>query len=240
MIGSLAFSVDWLSRNSPASVTNFVRFFDYYWEVVLALDVILAVVGYVCSLRLLGTEVVLTDETWRGWTATLICYAPFSTVLYGSYLTYEDGLRWGDVFAHPTLYVIYGCTLLLVQTLYLVASLNFGIRYSNLSHRGILTDGLFRLTKHPAYLFKQITWWMVALPFLSRTSWVDAALNCALLLAVNAVYWWRGRTEEINLSRDPAYVAYALAMNDRSVLRHVGKTFPVFSYRLSGTSRRTS
>lgn len=233
MIGSLHFSVVFLSNNLPSqSFTDFFKFFDLTWELILAMDVTLAVVGYVCSLRLLNTSVISTDPTWRGWVATLICYSPFSTVLYGSYLTYEDGLRWGHFFhGHHTAYVIYGSTLLFLHSLYLTASLNFGIRYSNLSHRGILTDGLFRFTKHPAYLFKNIVWWMIGLPFITNQGAGVAFANCFLLFCVNAVYWWRARTEEMHLSRDPAYVAYALSMNERSVLAVMGKIIPALAYK---------
>jgi isoprenylcysteine carboxyl methyltransferase (ICMT) family protein YpbQ len=233
MIGSLSYSVEWfLSHRFELAFSSFYTFFDYYWELILAVDVVLAVVGYIFSMRLLGTEVVATDETWRGWVATLICYYPFSNVLYGSYLTYEEGYRWGDALAGTYIaYIMYGLTVLFFHTLYLTASLNFGIRYSNLSHRGILTDGLFRFTKHPAYLFKNIVWWMVGIPFITNGSWIDAVHNSAILLCVNAVYWWRARTEEYNLSRDPAYVAYALAMNERSICRFAVRLIPALAYR---------
>lgn len=233
MVGSLAYSVEWFGAHPfNSAFASFFAFFDYYWELVLAVDVLLAVVGYVFSLRLIGTAVVATDETWRGWVATLICYYPFSNVLYGSYLAYEEGYRWGDALAGTyALYILYGLTILFFHTLYVAASLSFGIRYSNLSHRGILTDGLFRFTKHPAYLFKNIVWWMVGIPFITTGSWLDAVHNCAILFCVNAVYWWRARTEEYNLSRDPAYVAYALAMNERSICRFAARLVPALAYR---------
>jgi protein-S-isoprenylcysteine O-methyltransferase Ste14 len=233
MLGSLHFSVTYFTSNMPIiGWSNFYRFFDVAWEMILALDVTLAVIGYLCSLRLFNTSVASTDPTWRGWVATLICYSPFSTVLYGSYLTYEDGLRWGDMLRdYPLIYICYGSLLLVLHVLYLTASLNFGIRYSNLSHRGLITDGLFRLTRHPAYLFKNIVWWMISLPFISNMGAGAAVANCGLLLCVNAVYWWRARTEEMHLSRDPEYVAYALKMNDQSIMALVGKTLPAFAYR---------
>lgn len=232
MLGSLHYSIVFMSKNPVSGAfDNFYIFFDVAWELILALDVTLAVVGYVASLKLLNTQVVSTDPTWRGWVATLICYTPFSGVLYGSYLTYEEGLRWGNILSgNFTLYVAYGSLLLLLHTLYLVASLNFGIRYSNLSHRGILTDGLFALTKHPAYLFKNVVWWLIALPFITNGTAGSAIANCFLLFCVNAVYWWRGRTEEMHLSRDPEYVRYALSMNDRSILAFMGKLVPPLAY----------
>lgn len=234
MLGSVHYGVVYFVNHPINTFFNdYYRFFDMYWELILALDVVLAVAGYTLSLRFLGTAVISTDPTWRGWIATLICYFPFSSALYGSYLTYEDGLRWGNIIPADTIwYYAYGLVLLSVHTLYLCASLNFGIRYSNLSHRGILTDGLFRLTKHPAYLFKNIGWWMIGLPFISHMGLKTAIANCLLLGGVNIVYWWRARTEEKHLSRDPRYVAYALAMNERSLLAFLGRWFPVLQYRV--------
>ena len=52
--------------------------------------------------------------------------------------------------------------------------------------------------------------------------------NCVILFGVNVVYWWRARTEEMHLSRDPLYVEYALMMNDKSALAFLGKWFPAF------------
>ncbi len=233
MLGSLLSSVVYFNNNMPlVAAHGYYRFFNLAWEMILAMDVTLAVVGYLCSLRILNTTVVSTDPTWRGWVATIICYSPFSTVLYGSYLSYEDGLKWGDFFSgYDTAYYIYGSILITMHLMYLTASLNFGIRYSNLSHRGILTDGLFRLTKHPAYLFKNIVWWMIGLPFITNMGIKTAIANCLLLFGVNAVYWWRARTEEMHLSRDPAYVKYALAMNDRSILAFLGRLHPALSYK---------
>lgn len=232
MLGSLHYGVVYFLKNPPQTAFNdYYRFFDIAWELILSMDVALAVVGYTLSLRLLGTQVISTDPTWRGWIGTLICYFPFSSVLYGSYLTYEDGLRWGNIIPGDTLwYYLYGTILLTVHLLYLSGSLNFGIRYSNLSHRGILTDGLFRLTKHPAYLFKNIGWWMIGLPFITNMGLKAGIANCLLLGGVNAVYWWRARTEEMHLSRDPAYVAYALSMNERSILAFLGKRIPALQY----------
>ena len=232
MLGSLHYSVIYFLKNPPQTALNdYYRFFDIAWELILAMDVTLAIAGYTLSLRFLGTQVISTDPTWRGWIATLICYFPFSSVLYGSYLTYEDGLRWGNILPANTLwYYLYGTLLLTVHLLYLCGSLNFGIRYSNLSHRGILTDGLFRLTKHPAYLFKNIGWWMISLPFITNMGLKAAIANCLLLGGVNVVYWWRARTEEMHLSRDPVYVAYALSMNQRSILAFLGKRFPALQY----------
>ncbi len=72
---------------------------------------------------------------------------------------------------------------------------------------------------------------MIGLPFIINEGGGVAVANCFLLLCVNAVYWWRARTEEMHLSRDPAYVAYALSMNERSILAFMGKVVPALAYK---------
>jgi hypothetical protein len=86
----------------------------------------------------------------------------------------------------------------------------FGIRFSNLTYRGVLTHGPYRFTRHPAYLSKNLFWWASVLPFLvSSGSVVDAVRNSLFLLAVNAIYYWRARTEEAHLlAEDPKYRDY--------------------------------
>ena len=38
----------------------------------------------------------------------------------------------------------------------------FSFRFSNLTHRGIITSGPYRFTKHPSYVSKNIAWSFVS------------------------------------------------------------------------------
>src|SRR3546814_3065843 len=96
------------------------------------------------------------------------------------------------------------------------ATVAFGLRFSNLTHRGILTHGPYALSRHPAYLAKNLFWWCATLPFLTTGSLVDAARNTLILAAVSGVYYWRAKTEEKHLKADPDYVAYWEWMERRS------------------------
>jgi len=112
----------------------------------------------------------------------------------------------------------------------------FGCRFSNLTHRGILTNGPYRLSKHPAYLSKNLSYWLIAVPFISTTGSADALRGCLMLGLVNVIYFLRARTEERHLSRDPAYVAYALWINEHGVLKWLGRAAPIFRYAPPGSS----
>src|SRR3546814_1541771 len=72
----------------------------------------------------------------------------------------------------------------------------------------LFRSGPYALSRHPAYLAKNLFWWCATLPFLTTGSLVDAARNTLILAAVSGVYYWRAKTEEKHLKADPDYVAY--------------------------------
>jgi protein-S-isoprenylcysteine O-methyltransferase Ste14 len=102
-----------------------------------------------------------------------------------------------------------GALLVLLTGIYAWATVAFGLRFSNLTHRGILTHGPYRWSRHPAYLSKNLFWWFSSLPFLAVSgSLTDMVRNCALMAATNGIYYWRAKTEEKHLSADPNYREY--------------------------------
>src|SRR3712207_7356117 len=106
-----------------------------------------------------------------------------------------------------------GGWLVFLTAIYAWATVAFGIRFSNLTHRGILTHGPYAWSKHPAYLSKNLFWWFATLPFLATSrNPVDMIRNTAILAAVSGIYYWRAKTEEKHLSADPAYREYAAWM----------------------------
>ena len=109
--------------------------------------------------------------------------------------------------------MIVAFTLVALAAVYAWATVAFGLRFSNLTHRGILTHGPYAWTKHPAYVSKNLFWWFATLPFLATSgSFVDMVRNTVLLGLVSGVYYWRAATEEKHLSADPAYRDYAAWM----------------------------
>lgn len=99
---------------------------------------------------------------------------------------------------------------------------SFGIRFSNLTNRGIITSGPYRFTKHPAYVSKNISWWLISIPFLSADGSAFTALQLCLGLAgINLICLLRAKTEERHLSQDPAYRAYAAYIRDHGIFRWI-------------------
>ncbi len=89
---------------------------------------------------------------------------------------------------------------MILTAIYAWATFAFGIRFSNLTYRGVLTNGPYRWTRHPAYLSKNLFWWLSAMPFLVTTgSLLEAVRNTVFLGVISAIYYWRARTEEAHL-----------------------------------------
>ena len=188
-----------------------VEFANFLIALLFLIDVAFATVGYMLTMRPLDAHIRSANPHVAGWIAALICYPPFVLMGGGGPLDYHRGTaEWSHwLGGNDTLLWIWGTALVVLTAIYAWATVAFGLRFSNLTHRGIITHGPYRWTRHPAYLSKNLFWWLSVMPFLSMTgSWVDVARNCALLTITSAVYYWRARTEERHLGEDPVYCAY--------------------------------
>ena len=110
---------------------------------------------------------------------------------------------------HPIALALTGAVLVALTAIYAWATMAFGLRFSNLTNRGILTHGPYAWSRHPAYLSKNLFWWLSTMPLLSTGSRIDATRATLLLGVVSGVYYWRAKTEERHLSADPDYRAYS-------------------------------
>ena len=178
------------------------------------IDVAFATVGYMLTLRPLDAHIRSANPYAAAWAAALICYPPTILMTNGGPLDYRPGTaEWSYWFAgHPVVLAAIGTVLVGLTAVYAWSTVAFGIRFSNLTHRGILTHGPYAVSRHPAYLSKNIFWWIATIPVLTTGSWVDAARSTLLLGVVSGIYYWRARTEERHLSADPTYRDYSAWM----------------------------
>lgn len=177
------------------------------------LDAQIGTVGYIMTLKPLDAQIRSANPFLAGWLAALICYPPFQLMQGNGPLFYQGNTRdWTYWFAgHEALLWVWAAILVFLAAAYAWATVAFGLRFSNLTYRGVLTNGPYRFTKHPAYLAKNAFWWLETLPFLVVSqSLTDMVRNTFFLACVSAIYFWRARTEEAHLmAEDPKYRAYA-------------------------------
>ena len=202
-------------------VTNPVWIAHWLIIAMFVVDVQLATVGYLLTMKPLDSHIRTANPYMSGWVAALICYPPFALMYPGGPLDYHVNTKdWAYWFAdYPTLLMFWGGILVFLTAIYAWATVAFGLRFSNLTHRGILTHGPYRWTKHPAYVAKNTYWWLATMPFVVTSgSYVDMIRNFVLIAAVSAVYFWRAKTEEKHLMSDPAYQEYAAWMERNAPL----------------------
>ncbi|MGH7295155.1 MAG: isoprenylcysteine carboxyl methyltransferase, partial [Polyangiaceae bacterium] len=229
----------WLN-NQTHSVVNFnltnaswsnLSVYEFLYDFIFFIDLLFCTVGYALSLRVTDSHIRTAEPTMLGWAVALFCYPPFYNLMERQYVHYDNNSFGQWLGPHMAIKWAWGIVILALITVYVLGTVAFGIRFSNLTHRGILTNGPYRYTKHPAYVSKNISWWMVSIPFIAREGHIaDSIKHCIALGIINFMYFMRAKTEERHLSRDPTYVQYALWMNDHGVLRFLNR-IPIFRYR---------
>ncbi|MFN3433864.1 MAG: methyltransferase family protein [Sphingomonas sp.] len=198
-------------RTDMATLRDPVGLAQWLIALMFVVDVAFATVGYVLTLRPVDAHIRSANPFAAAWTAALMCYPPFILMETGGPLDYHPGTQeWTDWFAgHPILLAVWGAVLVVLTAIYAWATVAFGLRFSNLTHRGILTHGPYAWSRHPAYLSKNLFWWLSTVPVLTTGSLTDAVRATALMGVVSGVYYWRARTEERHLGLDPAYRVYS-------------------------------
>lgn len=197
-----------------------VRLANWLITFMFTIDVAFATVGYMLTFKPLDSHIRTANPYARAWMAALMCYPPFILMADGGPLDYHPGTsEWSYWFAgHPIILSAIGVVLVGLTGIYAWATVAFGFRFSNLTHRGILTHGPYAFSRHPAYLSKNLFWWIATIPMLSTTSWADAGRATVLLACVSGVYYWRAKTEEKHLGADPAYQEYSAWMDRNGLI----------------------
>lgn len=243
MFSYLHGNLEGLRNRPPIESLDFMGWYYLLYDILILVDVGCIVVGYTLTVRALDSHIRSAESTWGGWISALMCYQPFWGLIGPSYFAYRDEQSWLTIFeGYPIIQGIFAALILGFMGVYTWASMSFGLRFSNLTNRGVITNGPYRFTKHPAYVFKNTSWWLESLPFLTpliiglrtgmwRGWWGHAALNCIRLAGVNVIYYLRARTEERHMSKDPHYVRYALWMNAHGTFAWVGRILPFMRYK---------
>ena len=212
--------LDKLLHYDLARLNGLQGYFDWAYFSCYFIDVALVSMTYLMSLKLTDTHIRSTEPTAFGWLAALVCYEPLWSLIGAQYIAYDKGPGWGSWFSGtPWAYALWGSMILLLVAIYVWSTIAFGARFSNLTHRGIITNGPYRYTKHPAYLAKNLSWWLIAMPFMVGTSVGQTVRSCVLLGMLNGIYYFRAKTEERHLSLDPVYRQYAQWIGEHGLLR---------------------
>jgi protein-S-isoprenylcysteine O-methyltransferase Ste14 len=211
---------------------SFPRFVGYVSRLALGIDLAFVAIGYVLTLRLTDSHIRNPNQLLWGWVLTVIMYYPFFSIIGRRYLDYKDDANWLDMLGADwgAWVFVWGTAIIITKIGWAWSNMSFGLRFSNLTHRGIITNGPYRWTRHPSYIFKNISWWLLSVPFFSLEGPETALRHSLLLLMINLVYFLRAKAEEAHLSDDPTYVEYAMWIEEHGKLRWLRSILPFVRY----------
>lgn len=181
--------------------------YPFIFSAILFVDTVYFSFGYAFEGRWLYNEVRSVEPTALGWIVTLACYPPFSEVVSRYAEWYADDFSY---FASEGLTASMRIAVLLLMLIYLSATIALGTKASNLTNRGIVSVGPYRFVRHPAYISKNLAWWILLLPVFSVGAFVS-------MLAWSGIYFLRAITEERHLIADPDYREYCSRVRYRFI-----------------------
>lgn len=176
-------------------------FYDILYLMIIDLmyliDTGLYCVGYLVESTYLDSEVKSVESTLSGWAFTLMCYPPFNIIT--NYI-----FPWPQmdpvIFENPFLTFLFRFFILFLTGVYVWASIALGPKCSNLTNRGIVNAGPYAFVRHPAYISKNLSWWLMI-----------SSINIYTIVSMSGwlfIYYMRAITEERHLSKDPDYIEY--------------------------------
>lgn len=176
-------------------------YFPFIFYFILVIDTLIFAFGYIVESSRLKNIVKSVEPTALGWLVAIICYPPLNDLtgkIFGWYSS--DFSDFGNI----NINLITALFSLIFFLIYLWASIALGFKASNLTNRGIVSHGPYKYVRHPAYSSKNLSWWLMGIPFI-QTNGLIAILG---LSAWTIIYFIRALTEERHLSQDPDYIDY--------------------------------
>lgn len=193
-----------LLQNKHLFLNNFILLFQQhmFWmlfNLILLIDVFFFGIGYLIELPILKNTILSVEPSLLGWIVTLICYPPFN--FYANKV-----ITWKSTdfpyFSNPYLFLTINIMILALMGVYSWASISLGFKASNLTHRGIVTKGPYKFIRHPAYVCKNLAWWLGGLPLMiygAKEGIISILLVVLSLSAWSFIYFLRATTEERHL-----------------------------------------
>lgn len=184
-----------------------LNWYEFLFTLLFTLDTLIFSIGYTFESHKLKNVVKSVEPTFLGWFVALICYPPFNSIV-GSYVPW--GANDYALFWSPGWTLFFQVMIILLLVIYVWATVALGMKSSNLTNRGIVSKFPYSVVRHPAYISKNLMWWITLLPVMN---W-PFALGMGFW---SMIYFFRAWTEERHLSKDPDYVEYCKKVKWRGI-----------------------
>ena len=196
-----------------------------------SVDMVFGVIGYLMTFRVLDADIKSTEPTLFGWVVCIMCYPPIWYIFSQAYFNIGDEQNWQLWLKdYPALFFCWGLIVLAGHAVNSLCTITFGLRFSNLTYRRLITGGFYRYSKHPQYIAKWVTWLFSFVPFIALGGLFSGLCSFLALCAVGGIYYLRARSEENHCSNYPEYVAYAEWIEQHGIFRKIGERIPCLRY----------
>lgn len=193
---------------------DFMVFFNKYlfmicFSTILFIDVLFFTLWYLFEAPFFKNTIKSVQPTLFGWMVALICYPPFNSGITDLVGWYSRNF---PQFENAYIHVALNVSILILMWIYSRASLSLWLKASNLTHRWIVRKGPYKYIRHPAYITKNLAWWIGGLPFIilaiENSNFTQIFFIIFWLSMWSVIYYLRAITEEQHLSEDQEYIQY--------------------------------
>ncbi len=193
---------------------NFLVYFQkhLFWlamAIILFIDLIFFTIWYLIEIPVLNNKIKSVESTFLWWLVVLACYPPFNTYTTKVIWWYSEEF---PKFDNTIIHIGLNSSILILMWIYSRASLSLWLKASNLTNRWIVNKWPYKYIRHPAYITKNIVWWIWWMPLLFWNIYLwqfkDFFIVLFSLLAWTFIYYLRAVTEEKHLSMDNDYLEY--------------------------------
>jgi len=181
------------------------------YKVLFVVDTFFFTFGYIIETKFLKSTIKSVEPTFFGWFVALICYQPFINIISPFVPWYTDFSIY--YFNSITITFIFRFLIIILLIIYVWASISLGAKCSNLTNRGIVSKGAYKYVRHPAYISKNLLWWLMIIPVIPQYT-IFPILSMAFW---SFIYFLRAITEERHLMQDVDYQNYCKVVKYRFI-----------------------
>lgn len=194
--------------------SNFLEYFNKHLfylslSIILFVDLIFFTIWYLIEIPILKNKIRTVESTFLWWFVVLLCYPPFNT--YSSNIIWRYSKEF-PVFENNLVHIVLNSSILILMWIYSRASFSLWFKASNLTNRWTVKKWPYKYIRHPAYITKNIVWWIWWLPLLIWNIYLwqfkDFFIVFFSLTVWTFIYYLRAITEERHLSKDKDYLEY--------------------------------
>lgn len=205
MLNTVTGNLSALNSNiEQAKAGNFAVSFDSIYNlaitIIFLIDTGIFAFAYTFEASWLRSKIRSVEPTVLGWVVALSTYPPFNGLTSQAFPMFTGG---ATVFAQNEVSLrVLQILILICHIIFVSASISLFTKGSNLTNRGIVNWGPYRVVRHPAYVVKLIAFFITGLLYAPGITYFLGWLGFTFIYVMRAI------TEERHLSMDPDYVEY--------------------------------